>query len=82
MFEAPKLNIQFPAPTPDPKPMMWRGTPNFADFEDSDNEDGRDFDEFSDDDDSDWDEDTDLANLPVLTLRRANAQVWIKFDVP
>jgi len=61
----------------------WRSNlvPDLTDF-DSDNEDGRDFDEFSDEDDSDWDSDTDLANLPVLTLRRANAQVWIKFDCP
>jgi hypothetical protein len=49
------------------------------DFE-TDSEDGVDFDEFSEDDD--WDSDDDVGQLPVLTLRRANAQVWIKFDVP
>jgi hypothetical protein len=47
----------------------------------TDSEDGCDFDEFTDDED-DWDSDEDLNNLPVLTLRRANAQVWVKFDVP
>jgi len=45
--------------------------PSLDDFE-TDSEDGCDFDEFTDDED-DWDSDEDLANLPVLTLRRANA---------
>merc|ERR1711924_168707 len=45
----------------------------------TDSEEGVDFDEFSEDD-SDSDSD-DVAGLG-LTIRRANAQVWIKFDVP
>ena len=41
-----------------------------------------DFDQFTDDEEDDWDSDEEMMNLPVLQLRRANAQVWIKFDVP
>ena len=50
-------------------------------YSDSDDE-GMDFDQFSEEEDEDWDSENELANLPVLQLRRANAQVWVKFDVP
>jgi hypothetical protein len=50
-------------------------------YSDSEDE-GMDFDQFTDDEEDDWDSDEEMMNLPVLQLRRANAQVWIKFDVP
>lgn len=41
-----------------------------------------DFDQMTEENDSDYDSEEEFMNLPVLELRRANAQVWIKFDVP